>query len=269
MEKAIRLLAFCIVISVTNMSVYGEKNETKWGVKGGINGSSTTVSLSDYEPRDTYKKYDTNYMYNVGFNTGIFLEFTLTDIFSFQPELLLSTKGMRNESYIEKDVPTHFGLQTRELHSISKIALYYIECPLYLKVSLDLNRSGKFIAGIGPYFAYGISGKMKSEFVISESLRHWIGEKNIFIEDDLEFNETTSDIDLKSWIREPYWYKSLKRFDGGISGFIGYELYKKWFITTTYDMGMINFLNSAEAWDGKVDGRMYNSTFSISLGYKF
>lgn len=110
---------------------------------------------------------------------------------------------------------------------------------------------------------------MKSEFIVSISSEHWIGEKNIFKEDDLIFNESTSDINLTSWIREPYWRKSLKRFDGGVSGFIGYEFQEKWFTTITYDMGLVNFLNSAEAWDGKVDGKMYNRTFSISLGYKF
>ncbi|GAB1416298.1 hypothetical protein MASR2M117_17040 [Paludibacter sp.] len=268
MEKTIKSVVFCIVLGIASTQIYAE-NKIRFGVKGGVNASTTLVSLSEYEPQNAYKRYDANYKYNAGFNAGILVEFPLINKLSFQPELLFSTKGMRNESFITRDMLSYSGIQTTELHAISKLTSYYIECPLYLKAHLDLNKSGRFIAGLGPYFAYGLSGRMKTEFVVSNSWRHWRGEKNIFKEDDLIFNESTSDVNLAGWIREPYWRKSLKRFDGGVSAFIGYEFHEKWFTTITYDIGLVNFLNSAEAWDGEVDGKMYNRTFSISLGYKF
>lgn len=275
MQKTIKFLVLCIVVGTISRSVFAEENKIRFGVKGGVNASTTSVSLSEYAS-EYYLQNSTEYKYNAGFNVGMLVEFPLTKTLSFQPELALSVKGMRNESYVIQNRPSTTGIEEWELHARSKISSYYIELPLYLKFGFDLNRSDRFIAGAGPYFAYGASGKMKAEFVLSELQKHhWLGEKNIFKEDDINFNESTwvggtsTANNVASWVREPYWRKSLKRFDGGVSGFIGYELHKKWFITATYDLGLINFLNSAEAWDGKVEGKMYNRTFSISLGYKF
>jgi hypothetical protein len=165
-----------------------------------------------------------------------------------------------------------YGGYASELHTITKIALYYIKLPLYLICGFDLNNSNKLVAGIGPYFAYGIYGKMRSEFIFSLSSNHWIGKKNIFKEDYIRFNESTLigyGDNIIDWIREPYWHKPIKRFDGGISGFIGYELHNSWLITATYDIGLINPLYPTEKLGEKFGGKMHNHTISISLGYKF
>lgn len=275
MNKSIQLSVSYIFFGMISILTHAEtKDEVKFGAKGGLNTSTTLVSLPTPE---YYAQYNAEYKYNVGFNAGMFVEFPLTKILSFQPELTLSVKGMRNESFISNNNPASSGYGILELHALSKISLYYIELPLYLKFGFDLNNSGRLIAGIGPYFAYGIYGKMNTEFVFSAvTVNHWVGGKNIFKEDDLNFNENELIYDREwstnnviSWIKEPYWHKSVKRFEGGISGFVGYELYKKWLITVAYDMGLINFLNPAEKWGEKLEGKMYNRTFSISLGYKF
>jgi hypothetical protein len=272
MDKTIKLLALCIVFEIISVHTYADtsKNKIQFGIKGGINTSTTLVSLSEYHP-ESYAKYNIEYKYNAGFNVGMIVEFPMTKTLSIQPELVFSVKGMRDEIFTLLNSPPTSGINTWELHAISKVSLYYIELPLYFKFSFDFNNSNKLIAGIGPYLAYGISGKMNSEFVISSSDKHWIGEKDVFNENDIKFNESTwlTSMNVASWIREPYWKKTVKRFDGGFSSFIGYEIHKNWIITANYDLGLINFLNSAEAWDGKVDGSMYNRTFSITLGYKF
>ena len=273
-NKVTKSLFIVAILGIVSIQTYADtKEKAKFGIKGGINASTTFVSLPT---TDYYTRYDTEYKYKIGFDAGMFVEFPLTKTLSFQPELTLSLKGMRNESYISQIQPSYSGFEIFELHAITKTSLYYIKLPLYLKFDFDLNNLSKLIAGVGPYFAYGICGKMSSEFVFSASRNHWIGEKNIFKEDDFNFNKSTiwggdnwSSEYVMSWIKEPYWHKSLKRFDGGMSGFIGYELHNKWLLTATYDIGVINFLSQVVKWGEKLEGTMYNRTISITLGYKF
>jgi hypothetical protein len=255
------------------------KDKTGFGFKGGVNASTTAVSLSAYDS-DRYVRNVTGYKYNAGFNAGIFVECPLNGTFSLQPELILSAKGMRSETFASRYLPSIIEFKLLELHAVSKITSYYIELPLYVKAGFDLNRSGRFIAGIGVYFACGISGKIHSEYVVYELSESgepsnwgnlWTGEKDIFKEGEMNFegNMPGTPPSMESWIREPYLRKPLKRFDGGLSGFVGYELQKRWLVTASCDMGLMNMLNPAGAWDGEVKGSMYNRTFSVSLGYKF
>jgi hypothetical protein len=280
MGKTIKLLVCCSVFGIINAQAYAEtKDKIRFGVKGGVNASTTAVSLSAYAP-EYYVRNVTEYKYNAGFNAGVFVECPLTGTFSFQPELVLSAKGMRNESFASNYRPFITGLKVLEVHAISEITSYYIELPLYVKAGFDMNRSGRFIAGIGVYLACGISGKMHSEYVdytLSESGEPeaagtiWTGEKDIFKEGEINFERSMPGTPpfTESWIREPYLRKPLKRFDGGVSGFIGYELRRNWLVTVSCDMGLVNMLNPAGAWDGEVKGSMYNRTFSVSLGYQF
>jgi hypothetical protein len=280
MKKTVKLFVLCSVLGIISAQADAvTKDKIRFGVKGGVNASTTAVSLSAYDP-DHYVRNVTGYKYNAGFNAGVFVECPLSGTFSLQPELILSTKGMRSETFASQYRPSITGFKLLELHAVSEITSYYIELPLYVKAGFDLSRSGRFIAGIGVYFACGINGKIHSEYVdyeLSESGEPsnrgnlWSGEKDIFKEGRINFegNMPGTPSGMESRIREPYLRKPLKRFDGGLSGFIGYELRRRWFITASCDMGLVNMLNPAEAWDGEVKGSMYNRTFSISSGYKF
>ena len=98
MNKSIKLSVFCVIIGLISIQTFAEtKEEVKFGLKGGINVSTTLVSLPIPE---YYTQYDTEYKYNAGFNAGMFVEFPITMTLSFLPELTLSVKGMRNESFI-------------------------------------------------------------------------------------------------------------------------------------------------------------------------
>ena len=277
MDKSIKLSVLCIVFGLVSIQTHAKtKDEVRFGVKGGINTSTSFVSLS---PHEYYTKYNIVYKYILGFNVGVLLELPLTKTLSLQPELTFTVKGMRNKSFITWNQPPVSGYDAHELQTMAKISLYYIEFPLYLKFDFDLNNSSKLITGIGPYFAYAINGKMNCEFVLAASRNHWIGEKNIFKDDDINLGKSIMQLGdrwsvsdgeyLMLNVQEPYWHKSVKRFDGGISGFIGCELHSNWIIAATYNIGLINFLNPVEKWGEKFESKMYNRTFSISLGYIF
>lgn len=136
MEKTIKSVVFCIVLGIVRTQIYAE-NKIRFGVKGGVNASTTSVSLSEYAP-GTYFKNNTEYKYNAGFNAGMLVEFPLIRVLSFQPELNLSVKGMRNESYVIHNMPLISGIRGEELHAISKMSSYYIGLPLYIKYTFNL-----------------------------------------------------------------------------------------------------------------------------------
>lgn len=273
MRIRIKVLFFFIVAFLISSSIFAGKKK-EFGIKGGLNLSTTLVSLSDYAS-DQYLVNDTEYKYNVGFNAGFFMNITLSERLSFQPEIVLTVKGMRNESIVSQQRPPTTGYYSRDFQTRSKTASYYIEIPLYLKTSFEIVQPGKIIAGIGPFFAYGIGGKMQVQLKSTTPPDYWKGSKQIFKEDEIGFSESTfvndgtSGYYAERYIREPYWHKSIKRLDGGISGFVGYDFQNNLFLTTGCDLGLINILNPAEAVDGDVTGRMHNFTFTYSLGYKF
>jgi hypothetical protein len=277
MGKAIELLILCFVFGAisTSTNAGGTKKQIRVGVRGGVNASTTSVSLSGYDPA-RYIRNNAEYKYSAGFNAGIFVEFPLSGKLSFQPELIFSSKGMMNETFVLYSDIFATGYRTMEIHAVSKITSYYVELPLYVKAGFDLSRSGRLTAGIGPYFACGISGEIHAEYILSESDnpsnagRLWTGEKNLFEEGELIFeNGIPGQSSRTGRIRDPWLRKPLKRFDAGLSGFVGYELWENWSVTATCDFGLTNLLIPAEAWDGEVSGSMYNRTFYVSLGYKF
>ena len=263
-----RIIACLAFLGLLYTQVYAVTDDkAKFGIKGGVNVSTTAVLLILPE---LYWPFNTDYKYNAGFNMGLFGEFPLTKTLSFQPEFSLSVKGLRSESFVYGKIPTTAGIDTYELHSISNISLYYIQLPLYLKFGFNLNNSSKLIAGLGPYFAYGINGRMRGEFTMFPFSYIWKGEKNIFKEERLDYkNKPVHAINYEWWIEEPCWHNSIKRFDGGISGFIGYELHNRWSITATFDLGLINLLHQTNKNGYIIESKMYNRSFSFSLGYKF
>ncbi|TCO01021.1 outer membrane beta-barrel protein [Natronoflexus pectinivorans] len=268
------LFIFVIMFSITSLILAENKVKIEHGVKVGLNTSTVLVSLSDYNSSGYLENY-TEYKFNTGFNAGYFLEIALSKKLSFQPEIALSIKGMRSNSYISEQRPASSGYNMRELNATSKITSYYIELPLYIKTYFYFGESRKIIAGIGPFFAYGIGGNMEAKLKLSAPYGYWTGSKKIFKEDKINFNNSTFVNDgmvgfnAERYINEPYWHKSIKRIDGGISSFVGYDFQNNLFVTTVCNWGIKNILNSFETGNDRVDSRINNLTFSISAGYKF
>lgn len=47
-------MVFCIVLGIVSTQIYAE-NKIRFGVKGGVNASTTSVSLSEYAPGTYFK----------------------------------------------------------------------------------------------------------------------------------------------------------------------------------------------------------------------
>jgi hypothetical protein len=98
----------------------------------------------------------------------------------------------------------------------TKITLNYLQVPAYLLYYYQLPSAGNIFGGLGPYFAYGIGGKMKSNF-------------NGQITETKSFDKTTG----------------FKPFDAGLSVTAGYKIANSFSFNLTYDYGLVNIDRNA------------------------
>jgi hypothetical protein len=127
----------------------------------------------------------------------------------------------------------------------------YLEIPVYIKITTNLARIN-FFYGVGPYFSYGLNGKVSTftagsvDSSYTEEIK-W-AKSSAFIENDLP---------------NTYGYTSIKRFDYGIGNMVGLK-YKRLFLTLDYRYSLKNIM-----WEYYLDEKMSNSVLSLSVGYIF
>lgn len=213
------LLIFAIMFTLST-----ESYAQTFGVKGGLN-------LSNMHSKDDDETYDDNFKMNPGFHLGATAEFPITEMFSFETGLLLSTKGTKVSDKYESNSVTYES-------SKGKINLFYLDIPLTSKATYDL--SGTKIYGVfGPYLGIGLSGKYKYEETGSTTTTQ-----------DVKWGQSSSDDDLK-------------RFDYGLIFGTGVEI-KTIQIGLSYGIGLANI--SSNFSNGM---KIKNRVLEISAGYKF
>lgn len=106
-------------------------------VKAGLNLSSMLI-------KDDNKTYSDDFKMKPGFHIGATAEFPVTEMFSFETGLLLSSKGFK---------------LSREGYE-GKVSLTYLDIPLTGKTFIDI-RGIKAYGIFGPYIGIGLSGKEK------------------------------------------------------------------------------------------------------------
>jgi len=121
-------ILFLTAMVLTN-SVYGqtEKQDPRFGIKGGVNISN--MYTEDVDDKNTV----------IGFNTGFFLKLPLTSNFSFQPELLYTTKG------------AELNYSSTLITGAATFSLGYIEMPLLAVINLTENvniHGGVYLASL-------------------------------------------------------------------------------------------------------------------------
>lgn len=185
--------------------------QVKVGPVAGLNLSTMTFKSTDSEDH-----YDPQML--TGFHVGVMAEFSVSESFVIQPALLFSGKGSSYE--------IDYGEGVYEL----KIAPGFIELPIYAAYKFDVG-PGKLFLKAGPYFGYGISGKISD------------GEE----EEDIEWG---TDID-----------SFMKPFDFGVGLGAGFDL-NGFLISLQYQFGLTNL----SAYD---EVEMKLGVFGISLAYLF
>lgn len=129
-----------IILTVSAVLAFGFMNaqETKFGVKGGLNIANISGDIEDNSSK-------------VGFHVGGFVEIKVSDKFSVQPELLFSTQGAKFE-----ESGSGFSYE-------SKYNLSYLNIPVMAKY----YAADKFSLELGPQIGFLTSAK--EDFTETES----------------------------------------------------------------------------------------------------
>jgi hypothetical protein len=194
----------CLIFSVTIMQA-----QIKFGPKAGLNLSTMTLKNSGIavDPKTL-----------VGFHVGVISEIPLKGNFVLQPALLYSSKGSKY-SFGGEDMSISPG---------------FIELPVNAVYKFDIGNMKLFL-NAGPYFAYGISGKIKSG-----------GESQ-----SIEFGSDDN--------------ADMKPFDMGINFGAGLEI-QNFLISLNYDLGLANLVPGVSSTD-EADAK--TRVIGISAGYFF
>lgn len=153
---------------------------------------------------------------------GFGIEKPLSANFSLMPSLEVAMKGTKWEGKIST-----YGSQSETYSPI------YIQIPILGAYRFNLNDDWNLTLKAGPYFAYGISGK-----VDAKSYEYGSADADMF--SDLE----------------------AKRFDAGLD--VGVDLeFHRFVFGLEYERGFISFAPSY------VDENIFNQAIYVTVGYKF
>jgi len=203
---------FFTLILVMSVCCVVKAQESTWGFRGGMNVSTASEKVNE-EPEPDYKNL-------IGFRFGVIGDLGITEKFYIQPGLYFTSLGVKQEVY-EEDATTRLNYL-----QLPVLASYRIACSNLIKIHVN----------VGPYVAYGISGKEKYAGVKVDA----------FGTDEDE--------------------GGLKRFDAGLSFGAGIEVRKAYF-GLGYDLGLTNILDD-EVWETS-EVKTRNRNFFITAGFNF
>lgn len=166
----------------------------------------------------------------VGFRGGVSVDFPIVSSFYINSGLFYSMKGAKSEV---KDGSDYYK---------TTITSGYLEIPVYASYRLNFAPESQLQVNFGPYFAYGVNGKIKEEERYDMDL----------YEDKYDLFGTDDD------------QGGFKRFDCGLGIGAGYTFHR-FYVGIDYQFGLVNVLDK-NAWDGD---KAKNRNFNISIGYNF
>lgn len=134
----------------------------------------------------------------------------------------------------------------------SKGNMYYLEVPVHIGYRFQASENFSIFGEFGPYFAYGLFGKVTTKTISDKYYDDFVYEK--------EKHDT---------------FDEYKRFDFGLGFRLGTEYKQKYSFSLGYDFGLINIWDDSYGDDEygepsiELVGSVKNKNFYISLGYKF
>jgi hypothetical protein len=225
MKTRLFTIAIILIISVSLAEAQTtEKGKISFGILGGVN----LQNLTGLDHSGDKLTNDLLAGYHAGFN----IQVPIAPEFYFQPGLLFSLKGAKNEA----------GAIT------STTNVSYIEMPLNLVYKGRLG-NGYVMIGFGPYVAYGIGGKVTTTG------------GGATLETDVTFQ---NEVALSDPLLDTYF----RTMDAGGNVFAGYEMAGGLFFQLNTQLGLLK-VNPENAWFTDDKASLKHTGFGLSLGYRF
>lgn len=221
-----------VILAAAMLGVFAAHGQVRFGIVAGYNHSHADIKA------DVYYMKDLSYSGVSGFRAGLITDVPLGPNFSLQPGLQYAGRGYKAGGVVPgpADGPVNVTL-TAHYH--------YLELPVNFLYNLPLG-PGKLVAGIGPFLAYGISGRLSTNYA------GYFGpeEKVIFLEKQRDYEAIVA--------RKQY----LRPFNAGAGITLGYTFDAGILVAGNYNMGLTD-VEPNPAISHK------SRSWSISVGYLF
>jgi hypothetical protein len=170
----------------------------------------------------------------------------LLEFLYLQPGVMFSLKGANVEVKSESSYNYGGVTDTDSWQEKTTTSAYYVDVPLNLSLKGTLAPNLALRAHVGPYVGFGLFGD--SEYEYKEKQRDTEKEKIKLFEKDKEMD-----------------FALFNRFNMGIGFGAGLEI-SDFYIGVNYNYGLTSlYTEKAE----KQEGKLYERTLGISLGYGF
>jgi len=223
MKNRLFSIVSILVLSAT-LATAQDQPKISFGVLGGVNLHNLTGKAYNGD------KLNNDMM--LGYHVGVNARIPIASRCFFQPGLMFSVKGDKNKS----------------AESTSTTKFNYLEMPLNMGYKTSLG-SGSVTFGFGPYIAYALGGKVKTEG------------SSATVEYDIEFKNTVEAGDLGL-------VKYYKHLDAGANIFAGYEMTSGLFVQLNAQFGMLK-INPEYKEYPEDKAAEKNTGFGLSAGYRF
>lgn len=227
-------LHFPILLLILTGSFNITNAQTKVGLKAGVNFSNVIMKDEKGDKASTQSL--------PGFVVGLTADIPVIADFYVQPGFLYADKGFKQKS------GGYYGLATD-----FKVNVSYLEVPVHILYKPALA-GGKLLIGAGGYVGYGTGGT-------------WESSSDVLLDDIMMPGK--GDVNFKNDFKDGEFGNYLygKPLDYGASFLLGYEFLDKLVVQLNSQVGLRNL---QPEFDGaKRDGKLKNTSFGITLGYKF
>jgi hypothetical protein len=220
MKAKMNLLAGLLILAGT---IVNAQSKTSFGLRGGVNFYNITGKNKDGDKLENKLK--------TGFNVGLNADIPIGIDFYVQPGVIFSTKGASEVNGTDY-----------------KLTFSYIEVPVNLLYKPELG-SGKLLLGFGPYVAFGVGGKYKSED----------GNNDL----PVKFKNKVTLAEVMAL--DNIYYKGL---DAGANLLFGYEWVNGFSVQLNAGLGLVDIRTEVEGLDAGKSSQK-NTGFGLSVGYRF
>ena len=196
-------------------------NPVTFSIRGGVNFSNLSVEGDGLDS-------------HTGFHGGVNVDIPLLQSLYLSTGLYYTTKGFCKD---QEEYDEFNGRVTYKEEY--KASANYLEIPVLASYRYNFSDNAQLQVNVGPYFAYGIGGKIKYTAQEYHSSKGWVTDAGG--EGDY-FNDDTN------------------KFDVGLQIGAGMTFAKHIYLGVAYEFGFVNVID---------DVKSKNSNFMISLGYQF